>query len=457
MISKTKSLLALTCAAGLSLSVVGCSSDSASTSTVSDAGSIDCSAFEEYGDLSGTSVSVYTAIVSPEADPYIESFKPFEQCTGASIDYEGDKSFNEQINIRIQGNTAPDIAFVPQPGLIQELAQAAVPVNDKVSINVDENFGDDWRAYGTVDAVLYGIPLGASVKSLVWYSPAAFESNGYEVPETWDELLALTKTIAQDYNDDGITRPWCVGFGAGDSTGWVGTDWIEDILLRTAGGDTYDQWTSHEIAFNDSAVKDAFDAAGEILLNDDYVNGGLGDHTTIATTQFTDAGTPILQGQCFLHRQASFQAANWPEGTTVGPDGDVWAFYLPAVDPTQARPVTGGGDFAMMFDDRPEVNAFMEYLSSGDWANARAKASPNGGAVSANKKLDTANLANEVDKLSVEMLQDDKAVFRFDGSDLMPAAVGSGSFWNGIVAWVSEDKPTDDVLDNIEASWPAQS
>lgn len=446
-------------AAALILGLTACGSSGGGTTTESPATSgdaADCAAFEAYGDLSGTTVSVYTAIVSPEADPYVESFKAFEQCTGATIEYEGDKAFSEQISVRVQGGNAPDIAFVPQPGMVQTLVATgeAVAAPADTAANVDEFFGEDWKAYGTVDGTFYAAPVGASVKSLVWYSPTAFDAAGYAVPETWDDLMALTEQIAGDHTD-GLTKPWCVGFGDGAATGWVGTDWIEDVLLRTADGETYDKWTSHEIAFNDPAVVEAFDTAGAILKNDDFVNGGLGDSRTISTTAFVDAGLPILEGTCYLHRQASFYAGSWPEGTNVGPEGDIWAFYLPAVNPAEAKPVIGGGDFALAFADRPEVQAFQTYLASADFANERAKASPNGGAVSANKGLDTALLASEVDKLSVEMLTDPNAVFRFDGSDLMPSAVGAGTFWTAMVDWTTDGKSSEEVTTQVESTWPA--
>lgn len=442
-------------AAALALGMAACSGGGGS-STSEGGKSGDCSAFKAYGDLSGKEVSVYTAIVAPESDPYVESFKQFEECTGAKIKYEGDKAFTEQISIRVDGGNAPDIAFVPQPGMIKTLVETgkAVKAPEETVKNVDKYFGEDWKAYGTVNGDFYAAPLGASVKSLVWYSPKAFADNGYKVPETWDELMDLTAKIAADHNDD-LTRPWCVGFGDGAATGWVGTDWIEDVMLRTAGGETYDKWVNHEIPFNDPAVAKAFDTAGKILKNNEYVNGGLGDSKTISTTAFVDGGLPILQGQCFMHRQASFYANSWPEGTDVSPEGDVWAFYLPATDPAKAKPVIGGGDFALAFSDREEVKAFQTYLSSADWANARAKATTNGGAVSANSGLDVSLLTNQMDKLSTEMLQDDKTVFRFDGSDLMPSAVGGGTFWTAMVDW-TQGSDTQKVLDQVEASWPAE-
>lgn len=129
-----------------------------------------------------------------------------------------------------------------------------MPAPVAVSENVDQFWGGDWRAYGTVDGTLYGAPLGANVKSLVWYSPSTFADRGYSVPQTYDELMQLTEQLALDDPD---ARPWCVGFGSGDATGWVGTDWLEDILLRSAGPDVYDSWITHAIPFNDPQVATA--------------------------------------------------------------------------------------------------------------------------------------------------------------------------------------------------------
>ena len=313
---------------------------------------------------------------------------------------------------------------------------------------VDEYFGEDWKKYGTVDDTFYAAPLGANVKSYVWYSPKMFADKGYTVPETWDDLMSLTSKIAAD---DAAAKPWCAGFGSGTATGWPGTDWVEDMMLRSAGADTYDKWVAHEIPFNDASVVKALGEAGAILKDAKNTNGGFGDPTTIATTTFQDGGQPILTGKCYMHRQASFYGTMWPEGTKVGPDGDVWAFYLPSMDDT--KPVLGGGEFVLTFRDAPEVKAFAAFLASPDWANAKAKATPNGGWISANKGLDPANLTSELDKQSVAILTDPAAVFRFDGSDMMPSAVGAGTFWKEMTNWVNgQDDQT--TLDNIEKSWP---
>jgi alpha-glucoside transport system substrate-binding protein len=415
-------------------------------------GKPECEGLTQWGDLSGTTVKLYTSIVAPEDQAHKDSYKLFTECTGAAVQYEGSKEFEAQLVVRVRSGNPPDVAYVPQPGLLNTLVTdtgKVLEAPDSVAKNVDEFFGEDWKNYGSVDGKFYAAPLGANVKSFVWYSPSMFQENGWEIPQTWDDMVALSDTIA----GTGI-KPWCAGISSGEATGWPATDWLEDVMLREVGADVYDQWVNHEIPFNDPQVVAALDRVGDILKNDKYVNGGFGDVKSIATTTFQDGGLPILDGKCAMHSQAGFYAANWPEGTNVAEDGDVFAFYLPTTSDEFGKPVLGGGDFVAAFDDRPEVQAFQTYLSSDTWANEKAKATPGGGWVSANTGLDINNLVSPIDQLSAETFQDPEAVFRFDGSDQMPGAVGAGSFWKEMTAWIT-GKSSKDALGAIEDSWPS--
>jgi len=430
------------------------SGEAAGADGVDTALEIDCTPYEEFGDIEGTEVSLYTSILDPESQPYIDAFVPFEECTGVDVTYEGSSEFEAQLLVRTQAGNPPDIALFPQPGLLQTVVRdsgAVVEPPQQVEDAVDEFYGEDWKQYGTVDDVFYAAPNSANVKSFVWYSPSAFAHAGCEIPETWDEMLALSDQIVAD-NPGGEVKPWCAGIGSGDATGWTATDWMEDVMLRTAGPDVYDQWISHEIPFNDPAVAATLEQVGGILKNEEYVNGGLGGVQSIASTTFQDGGLPVLDGSCFMHRQASFYAANWPEGTEVAEDGDVFAFYLPPISEEFGNPVLGGAEFVAAFSEEPQVQAFQLYMTSADFINNRAR----GGAfIPPHSGLDTANLTNPIDTLSAELLNDEDATFRFDASDLMPGAVGSGSFWSEMTAWIAEDKPNEAVLDAIETSWPA--
>ena len=449
---RTRWIAATVGVASFALALSGCSSndDNAGEGTgASPEGSAGdkCAAYEAYGDLSGKTVNVYASILSPELEMYEAAYVPFEECTGANIKFEGSSEFEAQLKVRVKAGNPPDIALIPQPGLLaNQVATGAVKEPSAQTVaNVDANFQPIWKQYGSVDGTFYAAPNSSNLKSLVWYSPQMFADNGWTVPTTWDDLITLTNTI----KDSGVVdKPWCAGFGSGDATGWPGTDWVEDVMLRLNGAEVYDQWVAHEIPFNDPQVAAALDKVGEILKNPDYVNGGLGDVKSIASTTFQDGGLPILDGTCAMHRQAQFYASQWPEGTTVAEDGDVFAFYLPSMDDT--TPVLGGGEFVTAYADRPEVVAAQEWMASTEFANSLAANST--GLASANINADP-NLFKGIAAVAQQAIVDPDAQFRFDGSDAMPAAVGAGSFWVGMTDWIT-GKSTQDTLDFIEKSWP---
>jgi alpha-glucoside transport system substrate-binding protein len=444
----------LAAALGVSLVLAGCGGSNVAGGG-GQAPAQDCTAYEQYGDLSGKRITIYTSITSPEDEPHIRSYERFQECTGAQVVYEGSKEFEAQIRVRVSSGNPPDIAYIPQPGLLQDLVrQGAVrPAPQAVAANVDQHYPETYKSAGSVDGTLYAAPLGSNVKSFVWYSPQAFAAKGYQVPKTWDEMIALSNRIVADGG-----KPWCAGIGSGEATGWPLTDWLEDVMLRENGPEVYDQWVSHAIPFNSPQVASALNRIGAILKNPAYVNGGLGDVSSIATTTFQDAGLPILDQTCYMHRQANFYAANFPEGTDISENGQAFAFPLPPIDASRPQTILVGGEFVAAFTDRPEVQAFQAYLSSPEWANEKAKAGTElgqSGWVSANSGLDASNLASPIDRLTAQVLQDQNNTFRLDGSDLMPSAVGSASLWRGMTDWIT-GASTNQVLDFVEQSWPAQ-
>lgn len=441
---RPRQALAIAGVLALAIGAGACSGDSESGL---DPDSPECAAYADYQGHDGKTVSIYSTNTDIEADRLQESWKMFVDCTGIEIDYEGSREFEAQLPVRVDGGNAPDLATIPQPGLLKRFADAGKlkPLSGATKTMAEQNYPADWLKYATVNGTLYGVPLDSNVKSFVWYSPKMFKDKGYQIPTTWEQLVALSDKIVADRQ-----KPWCAGIESGDATGWPATDWIEDVMLRTQSPEVYDQWTTHGIPFNDPKVVAAVDQAGSILKEPKYVNAGFGEVKSIATTAFSEAGLPILEGKCALHRQASFYANNWPEGTKVAEDGDVFAFYFPTIDPSKGKPVLGAGQFTVAFADRPEVQAVQTFLASGEHANSRAKL---GSWVSSNNKLDIANVASPIDKVSVQLLQDKSAIFRFDGSDLMPAAVGAGTFWKNMVEWIN-GKDTASSLAAIESSWP---
>jgi len=432
------------------LVLAGCSKGSSNSGGPVPTLTGDCAKYQAFAGHSGKTVTMFASIISPESDSLQKSWKEFSDCTGIKISYEGSNDFESQLGVRVTGGNAPDLSFIPQPGLLQQMVKTGKVTKPSAQTvaNEDKYWNKAWKAYGTVNGTFYAAPASANMKSLVWYSPKAFATAGYKVPTTWDEMMTLSDTIANTGK-----KPWCGGIGSGTATGWPATDWLEEIVLRQFGGDVYDKWVSHEIKFNSTEINAAMATMQKWMLNPKFVNGGFGDVKTIATTTFQDAGKPILTGNCFMLQQASFYEAQWPAGTKVGPDGDVSAFYLPGMNSSVTKPVEGGGEFITAFASRPEVQAVQTYLSTPEWATSRIKVAK--GWVSANQGVDKSVYVDPIDQLSAQYLTDPQATFRFDASDLMPAAVGAGQEWKSMTAVFGSGQSVAQALKDCDTAWPS--
>jgi alpha-glucoside transport system substrate-binding protein len=425
----------------------GSATHSGSTSGKKLAGA--CAPYSAYAGHKGT-VTMFGSILSPESDSLNKSWAQFEKCTGITIKYTGSNTFESDLPVKVNGGNAPDLALIPQPGLLTQMVLTGKVKKPPAQTVTNENaWSAVWKNYGSVGGQFYAAPMSANMKSLVWYSPKYFAAHHYTVPTTWKALMALSNQIANANNG---AKPWCGGINSGTASGWPATDWLEEAVLGSAGGSTYDQWIAHKVKFDSTPILNAMNTVKSYMQNPKWVNGGYGGVQSIATTTFQNAGLPILKNKCAMLQQASFYEAQWPKGTTVSPTGDAYAFYLPAVSPSVQTPVEGGGEFVTAFSSDPATQAVQNYVSSAQWAESRIKVAP--GWVSANQKVDQSVYTDPIDKLSAKYLADPNATFRFDASDAMPAAVGAGSEWKAMVQWFSQGSPNATIAKQIDASWP---
>ena len=409
----------------------------------------DLKAFESM-DLTGQTISVFGPWLGVDKENVDAMFDYFEQATGATVDYAGSDSFEQQIVIDVEAGSPPNIAVFPQPGLAADVATKGglVPLGDEFASWVQENYaaGQSWVDLGTYsdpdgNPQFYGFFYKVDVKSLVWYSPDNFEDAGYEVPESMEELIALSDQIV---DDGGV--PWCIGLGSGDATGWPATDWVEDLLLRIQSPDVYDGWVTNEISFNDPRIVEAIDTFGQFARNEAYVDGGT---ASVGAIDFRDSpkGLFAVPPKCYLHRQASFIPSFFPEDTEAGVDYDF--FYFPAYSEKDlGTPVLGAGTLWAITQDSEATRAVMEYLKT-PLANELWMAQS--GFLTPHKSVNTEAYADDTLKKMGQILLD-ATTFRFDGSDLMPGAVGAGSFWTGMVDY-SSGTSAEDAAAAIQESW----
>lgn len=399
------------------------------------------------GEFSGTTVTVDGAFEGNDNDgvKFRRSVEEFEQLTGIRVNYIGNKEFEGSISIRVQAGDAPDIVDFPQPGLMGNFARQGriVPVTEWIPLSwLQEQYNQSWIDMATVDGTIYALFHRFSGKSLVWYPKAAWEAAGYEIPQTWDELMALNQEIA----DDGDTA-WCIGIESGAATGWAATDWTEEMMLRTTSLENYDKWVAGELPFNSPEVKKAIETWSELWFNDDFVYGG---RSSIVSTFFGDSPGPMFSDppQCWMHKQGNFITGFFPSGVEAGVDYSF--FYFPPVDPAYGRPFLVAGDLMAMFNDRPEVRALMEYFATPQSVSGWLEG---GGALSAHLSATPEMYGVELERGIAELVAEATS-FRFDGSDLMPGEVGSGSFWEQITSYVAGSIDLDTAMAEIDKTWP---
>jgi alpha-glucoside transport system substrate-binding protein len=405
--------------------------------------------FADSVDLAGEQVTVFGPWLGPDQELVENVLAYFAAATGADVRYTGSDSFEQQIMVDAEAGSAPNVAVFPQPGLAADMARRGflTPLPEGTAEWVRDNYaaGQSWVDLGTFttrdgNSDLFAFFYKIDVKSLVWYVPENFEDAGYEVPTTMEELKALTDQIVAD----GET-PWCIGLGSGGATGWPATDWVEDMMLRTQPPEVYDQWVTNEIPFDDERVVAAIEEFGW-FLGDDYVAGGRG---AVASTDFRDSpkGLFSVPPQCYLHRQASFIPAFFPDGTVVGQDADF--FYFPAYEEKDlGTPVLGAGTLFAITRDSAGAQALIEFLKTPIahevWMAQQGFLTPHTG-------VNTDLYANDTLKAFGEILLG-ATTFRFDGSDLMPGGVGAGSFWTGMVDFAG-GRDAAQVAREIQSSW----
>ena len=401
-------------------------------------------------DLKGEVITITCPWTGAEEAMFVKVVKKFEEATGAVVKHSCSQSSEQQIVIDIKAGSPTNISTFPQPGLAANMAaiDGLVPLGDKARDFVKSNFaaGDSWADLGTYTNKagkkdFYGVFFNVNLKSLVWYVPENFKERGYKVPKTMEELQELTKKIAADGN-----KPWCIGLGSDAATGWPATDWVEDMMLRTQKPEVYDGWVNNSVKFNDPRVIEAIETYGWFAKNDAYVDGGA---KAVATVSFKDSPKGLFGSppKCYLHRQASFIPAFFPEGK----QDDADFFYFPAfAGKDLGKPVLGGGTILTITKDSKGARAFMDYImhpqASEIWM-------AEGGFLTPLKTVDLAKYKTKMLRKQGEILLN-ASTFRFDGSDLMPGAVGAGSFWKGMVNY-SGGQSAKEVADEIQKSWDA--
>jgi alpha-glucoside transport system substrate-binding protein len=402
------------------------------------------------GDGEGTApgtgeITIFSLWGGSEQEAFQKVLTQFTNDTGIETKYESARDFLPVIRTRLAADNPPMVAIIPRPGFVAELAQddVLIPLED-LGLDPDEineNYSETWTNLATVDDTVYGVVAKANSKSTVWYKPASFQENGFEIPQTWDELLEIT----EQYKAKGKT-PWAAG-AQGDDNSWTLTDWFEQIYARQAGPEKYSQlFETGEVPFNDQSVKDAL-AEMVKVLNDETVAGGI---DTVLGISFVDS-----IGRVFGKNP---RAEMLYEGGFVGgiaidqvnpslkAGQDIDWFEFPEINPEHGNPLVGGGDVASAFVNNEDVAKLLEYLATPEageiWVSTGAIASPN-------EAVPESAYPNELVTKEAAQIKEAET-FLFDGSDLLPGTLGQ-NFGTLLQNIIKTPDDMDSLLDRYQS------
>ena len=372
------------------------------------------------------------------------------EAAGIEVNIERVDNINQLILTRIQANDPPDIAVIPQPGVIKQIVDRgkAVELTEEiVPADAISDMTPGTLEAGQIDGTQYGLMISMNVKSLVFYNKQAWDEAGFKAPESLDELAELTEQMKAD----GET-PWCFGIESGAATGWPVTDWFEDLIMRYGGPEEYNQWVANEVKFDSEVVRQAADYMEQTVLAEGSVPGG---RDSIASVAFGEAEDTMWDEQpgCWMLKQGNFivSADFIPQDVVDNVDERVGVFGFPPAEAGTDAPVLGGGDLATLLLDNEDSRAMMQILAD---VELGTEAAPNSSFISPHTEFDTSLYPSDLTRQIADVAyQSDQ--FLFDGSDLMPGEVGAGSFWKEMTAWISDQQDLDTTLTNIDDSWPA--
>lgn len=437
---------------GIALAAAGCSGSSGNTNTPATGGAGDAStgsssptssgATAALPKLNGTTLEVAAVWTGDEQKNFLQVVKPFEEQTGATIKYTstGDQ-IASVLTPRVKGGSPPDVAFLPQPGLMAQFAQSGAlkPLSNEVSSAVDQNFSPVWKDLGTINGKLYGVWFKASNKSTVWYNVKSFSDAGVQPPKTWDEFMQTAKTIS-----DAGQEPVAIG----GADGWTLTDWFENVYLSQAGPDMYDKLTKHEIKWTDPSVKKALETLGELWSDPSLLAGGTNGSLQ---TDFPTSVTKVFANppKAAMVYEGDFVAGVITSSTKAKLGTDAKFFPFPAVGEKPA--VVGGGDVAVAFKDNPGAMALLQYLATPQAAEIWVKA---GGFTSPNKNVSFDAYPDDTSREIAKSLIDAGDSFRFDMSDQAPSAFGGtkgAGEWKDLADFLRNPKDVQGAMNALEA------
>jgi len=391
----------------------------------------------------GGSVSVIATWGGSEEEVFKKMVAPFEEETGVTVNFTGTRDMDAILSTRVDAGNPPDVAVFANPGKLAEFTRQGEMVDLSSILDMDmirEEYSQSWIDLGTIEGQYFGLFTKTAAKGFIWYDPETREMYDVQIPETWSDMISLSKNIINNTE----MAPWVVALESGAASGWPGTDWLENIFIKMHGPDLYNQWHRGELAWTSEEVRAVWEAWGEIVANQDMMYGG---KQYSLTTNFNQAHVPIYKedpSAVFTHQATFLKGFITDQYPNLEPETGFNVFRFPSINDEYAASVVIAGDVIGLFNDTPQSRAFIKYFATAEaqayWLET--------GAISPNQEVALSEYQDPIIREAARTMQESDIVV-FDASDLMPSQLNQ-TFFSAIMDYVQNPNSLDSALNELE-------
>ncbi|MFE3030230.1 ABC transporter substrate-binding protein [Streptomyces canus] len=362
---------------------------------------------------------------------FAEIYTAFQKQSGITVDVntKDHNTFQEQINSYLQGT--PDDVFNWFAGYRMQFFAAknlASPIDD-VWEKIGGNFPDAMKKLSKgADGKYYFVPL-YTYPWAIFYRKSVFQQHGYQVPTTWDQLVALSKQMKKD----GL-----VPIAFGDKDAWPAMGTFDQINFRLNGYDFHVELMAGKAAWTDAKVKAAFDHWAELLP---YHQDGFMGRT------WQDAAQTLVSKKAGMYLLGSFVAQQFTNKADLD---DLDFFPFPEINPAYGQDTVEAPTDGFMVSKAPKnkagVTKLLEYLGTPAAEQIYLKADSS--VVAASSKADTSSYT-PLQKKAYEMISGAKSLTQFMDRDSRPDFT-STVMQPSLQKFLQNPKGVDSLLASIE-------
>lgn len=258
-------------------------------------------------------------------------------------------------------------------------------------------------------------------------------------------MISFTK----DFSSKGSPL-WCLDIESGASTGWIATNWLEDLILHQQGPDVYDQWANQELLSGSDEITLSMLEIGKLIFIEDAVFGG---NKRMVRKEFRNNYRNLLdeKNSCVFSWSGHFATNYFPSDRDYSSDYDFFKF------PSQNNKdgMVGIGDALIVVNQTRESNTVINALIDDNFGK-KWMSKNDSTYIPANKNFKISSINNELTIKEAKLIKNslEKDLFRYDASELMERRIGADSLWYAMTKYIElTSKYIDEVTEELDFSY----